>query len=87
MSDDQTGMKKGLTRYGDDAFSLFLRTAFIKAMGYTDDALNRPIIGIANTFSGYNACHKNVPDLVEAIKRGGSGSGGSTNGGSTSDAA
>ena len=70
MSDDQTGMKKGLTRYGDDAFSLFLRTAFIKAMGYTDDALNRPIIGIANTFSGYNACHKNVPDLVEAIKRG-----------------
>ncbi|PIW27068.1 MAG: dihydroxy-acid dehydratase [Rhodospirillales bacterium CG15_BIG_FIL_POST_REV_8_21_14_020_66_15] len=70
MSDDQTGMKKGLTRYGDDAFSLFLRKAFIKAMGYTDDALGRPIIGIADTFSGYNACHKTVPDLVEAVKRG-----------------
>jgi len=70
MSDDQTGMKKGLTRYGDDAFSLFLRKAFIKAMGYTDDALNRPIIGIADTFSGYNACHKTVPDLIEAVKRG-----------------
>ncbi|MEQ8226571.1 MAG: IlvD/Edd family dehydratase [Rhodospirillales bacterium] len=67
---EQTGMKKGLTRYGDDAFSLFLRKAFIKAMGYTDDALGRPIIGIADTFSGYNACHKTVPDLVEAIKRG-----------------
>jgi len=70
MSDDQTGMKKGLTRYGDDAFSLFLRKAFIKAMGYTDDALNRPIIGIADTFSGFNACHKTVPDLIEAVKRG-----------------
>ena len=70
ISDEQTGMKKGLTRYGDDAFSLFLRKAFIKAMGYTDDALNRPIIGIADTFSGYNACHKNVPDLIEAVKRG-----------------
>lgn len=67
---EQSGMKKGLTRYGDDAFSLFLRKAFIKAMGYTDDALGRPIIGIADTFSGYNACHKTVPDLVEAIKRG-----------------
>lgn len=70
MTDDRTGMKKGLTRYGDDAFSLFLRKAFIKAMGYTEDALNRPIIGIANTFSAYNACHKTVPDLVEAVKRG-----------------
>ena len=70
MSDDQSGMKKGLTRYGDDAFSLFVRKAFIKAMGYTDDALNRPIIGITNTFSAYNACHKTVPDLVEAVKRG-----------------
>ena len=64
------GMKKGLTSYGDAEFSLFLRKAFIKAMGYSDDALTRPIVGIANTFSDYNACHGNVPKLVEAIKRG-----------------
>ena len=64
------GMRKGLTSYGDADFSLFLRKAFIKAMGYSDDALNRPIIGVANTFSGYNACHRNAPELVEAIKRG-----------------
>ena len=37
---------------------------------YSDDALARPIVGIANTFSDYNACHGNVPQLVEAIKRG-----------------
>ncbi len=65
-----TGMRKGLTRYGDEEFALFLRKAFIKAMGYTDDALERPIIGIVNTYSGFNACHRNVPDLVRAIERG-----------------
>ena len=65
-----TGMRKGLTSYGDADFSLFLRKAFIKAMGLSDDALSRPIVGIANTFSDYNACHGNVPQLVAAIKRG-----------------
>ena len=64
------GMRKGLTSYGDADFSLFLRKAFVKAMGLSDDALARPIVGIANTFSDYNACHGNVPKLVEAIKRG-----------------
>lgn len=67
---DQTGMRKGLTRYGDEDFALFLRKAFIKAMGYSDDALNRPVIGIANTFSAYNACHANTPQIIEAVKRG-----------------
>src|SRR4051794_18544609 len=45
------GLRKGLTSYGDAGFSLFLRKAFIKAMGYSDDALNRPIVGITNTYS------------------------------------
>jgi dihydroxy-acid dehydratase len=67
---DATGLKKGLTNYGDIDFSLFLRKAFIKGAGYTDDALSRPIVGIANTGSGYNPCHGNAPQLIEAIKRG-----------------
>ncbi|MCW5745199.1 MAG: dihydroxy-acid dehydratase [Alphaproteobacteria bacterium] len=65
-----TGMRKGLTSYGDAGFSLFLRKAFIKAMGYSDDALDRPIVGITDTFSDYNPCHGNVPKLIEAVKRG-----------------
>jgi dihydroxy-acid dehydratase len=64
------GVKKGLTSYGDAGFSLFLRKAFIKAMGYSDDALNRPFVGITNTYSDFNPCHGNVPDLIEAVKRG-----------------
>lgn len=64
------GMRKSLTSYGDAAFSLFLRKAFIKGMGYTDEALDRPIIGIVDTGSGFNACHGNMDELVEATKRG-----------------
>ncbi len=64
------GMKRNLAGYGDAGFSVFLRKAFIKALGYTDEALNRPIIGIVNTDSGYNACQRNVPDLIEAASRG-----------------
>ncbi len=70
MAKPKRGMRRGLTAYGDEDFSLFLRKAFIKAMGYSDDALERPIIGITNTFSGYNACHRTVPELIEAVKRG-----------------
>jgi len=64
------GLRKSLTSYGDDEFSLFLRKAFIKAMGYSDDALNRPIVGIANTYSDFNPCHGNVLALIDAVKRG-----------------
>src|ERR1700678_3110538 len=64
------GRRKGLTSYGDADFSLFLRKAFIKAAGYSDDALDRPIVGVTNTFSDYNPCHGNVPDLIESVKRG-----------------
>src|SRR5579863_7963589 len=67
---DRRGLKKGLTNYGDEGFSLFLRKAFIKGAGYTDDALARPIVAIANTGSAYNPCHGNAPQLIEAIKRG-----------------
>ncbi len=72
MSDSPlpTGFRRGLTSYGDAAFSLFLRTAFIKGAGYTDDALSRPIVGIINTGSGFNPCHGNAAELIAAVRRG-----------------
>ena len=42
-----SGLRKGLTSYGDPGFSLFLRKAFIKAKGFSDDALDRPIVGVS----------------------------------------
>ena len=65
-----SGFKKGLTSYGDVGFSAFLRKAFIKGAGYSDDALSRPVMGIINTGSGYNPCHGNSADLIIAVKRG-----------------
>ena len=70
MTDVVSGLRKGLTSYGDAGFSLFLRRAFIKAMGLGDDALQRPIVGIANTASDYNPCHGNAATLIDAAKRG-----------------
>ena len=64
------GMRKGLTDYGDADFSLFLRRAFIKGAGYTEEALSRPVVAIANTGSEYNPCHGNATELVAAVKRG-----------------
>ncbi|RJE19313.1 Dihydroxy-acid dehydratase [Aspergillus sclerotialis] len=64
------GLRQGLTSYGDAHFSLFLRKVFIKALGYSEEALEKPIIGIVNTFSGFNPCHANTPQLIDAVKRG-----------------
>jgi dihydroxy-acid dehydratase len=64
------GLQRRLTSYGDSEFSLFLRKAFIKAMGFSEDALDRPIVGITDTYSDYNPCHGNVPQLIEAARRG-----------------
>ena len=69
-TDERDGLQKGLTNYGDIEFSLFLRKAFIKGAGYTDDALSRKVVGIVNTGSGFNPCHGNAPQLIEAVKRG-----------------
>ena len=70
MPNSPSGLRKGLTSYGDPGFSLFLRKAFIKAKGFSDDALDRPIIGVTDTYSDFNPCHGNVPQLIEAVKRG-----------------
>ena len=68
--DEPTGMKKGLTRYGDDEFALFLRKSFIKGAGYGDDALDRLVVGIVDTGSDFNPCHGNAEELIAHVKAG-----------------
>ncbi|MEU0242460.1 IlvD/Edd family dehydratase [Nocardiopsis sp. NPDC006198] len=70
MQDGPPGLRGNLTDYGDSGFALFLRKAFIKGSGYTDDALDRTVVGIVDTGSGFNPCHGNMPQLIEAVKRG-----------------
>ncbi|MGH6923621.1 MAG: dihydroxy-acid dehydratase [Propylenella sp.] len=64
------GLRGKLTNYGDPEFALFLRRAFLHSLGWDDEAFDRPIVGITNTYSDYNACHGTVPDLIEHVKRG-----------------
>ncbi|HEX9465923.1 MAG TPA: IlvD/Edd family dehydratase [Alphaproteobacteria bacterium] len=72
MTDDTEprGLAKGLTNYGDRAFSLYMRRSFAKSMGYSGEMLAKPVIGIANSASGYNNCHRHFPELLQAVKRG-----------------
>ena len=67
---EPSGMKKGLTRYGDDEFALFLRKSFIKGAGYGDDALDRLVVGIVDTGSDFNPCHGNSEELIAKVKAG-----------------
>ena len=60
----------GLTNYGDPDFALYLRRSFARSMGYSLDMLSRPVIGIADTYSGFNNCHRHFPELIDAVKRG-----------------
>jgi dihydroxy-acid dehydratase len=65
-----TGFDQRLTSYGDAGFSRFLRRAFLSSAGYDAADLERPIIGIVNTTSDYTTCHRDMPQLVDAVKRG-----------------
>jgi dihydroxy-acid dehydratase len=65
-----TGLARGLTNYGDRDFALYLRRSFARSMGYSTTELARPVIGIANSASGFNNCHRHFPELLEAVRRG-----------------
>ena len=39
-------------------------------MGISRELLDKPVVGIAMTPSGFNNCHRYMPDLVEAVSRG-----------------
>src|SRR5262245_18013302 len=67
---EKKGLAKGLTNYGDPAFSLYLRRSFAKSMGYSGEMLARPVVGIADSKSGFNNCQRHFPELIEAVKRG-----------------
>jgi dihydroxy-acid dehydratase len=74
--DDLPGLSRGLTNYGDPDFARYIRLSFARSMGYSAESLSRPVVGIASTHSEFNNCHRLVPELVAAVKRGVLASGG-----------
>ncbi len=64
------GLARNTSNYGDRDFALYLRRSFARSMGYSQAMLDRPVVGIVDTSSAYNNCHRTVPELIEAVKRG-----------------
>ena len=64
------GLARGLTNYGDRDFALYLRRSFARSMGYSTASLAKPVVGIADSGSGFNNCHRHFPELIDAVKRG-----------------
>ena len=64
------GPMRGVTSYGDQGFSSFLRGAFLAAAGYDGEDLNRPLVGITDLLSDYNPCHRGMGEIIENVKRG-----------------
>ena len=70
MSAHWCGVEGNLTAYGDPRFSSFLRRAFLASAGYDHTDLERPIVAIVDTGSDYTTCHRDMPALVAAVRRG-----------------
>src|SRR6516165_3441909 len=64
------GLAGRLTEYGDRDFAAYLRRSFARSMGLSPGALAKPVVGIVNTYSELNNCHRSLRELVEAVKRG-----------------
>lgn len=47
-----------------------IRNALLKSMGYTDADIEKPIVGIINTWAETNPGHLHFKQLAEAVKRG-----------------
>ncbi len=64
------GLAGRLTEYGDRDFAAYMRRSFARSLGHSPEALGKPVVGIVNTYSELNNCHRGLRELVEAVKRG-----------------
>ena len=76
MTEEPRGLARNASNYGDRDFALYLRRSFMLSMGWSREALKRPTVGICDTGSGLNNCHRHFPELVRATERGILASGG-----------
>jgi len=70
LSKPPAGIYSNLPSHGDAEFSRYMRRAFLASMGFDQSDLDRPIVGIADTSSDYVTCHRQMPEILEAVKRG-----------------
>ena len=68
--DEQRVISRSGTFFAESGVAGFTHRAFTKAMGYDDEDMARPVIGILNTWSELNPCNKGLKEVAEAVKRG-----------------
>ena len=64
------GFDRGLTNYGDRDFALYPAPLLRALHGRVAELLSKPMVGIAMPPSGFNNCHRYMPELVDAVSRG-----------------
>ncbi|MGM8364282.1 IlvD/Edd family dehydratase [Virgibacillus sp. W0181] len=62
--------RRGEKYFEDKTMWGFIHRSFTKSMGYTDDDISKPVIGICNTYSELNKCHSHFNELAEYVKQG-----------------
>ena len=68
MKNGKLRSQNWFTRKGREGF---VHRAWLKAEGFTDAVFeNRPVIGIANSWSELNNCNSHLREVAEAVKRG-----------------
>jgi len=73
MSSSQKNPKNLRSRrwYGKDDLRSFGHRSRTKQMGYhSDEFIDKPVIGIINTWNEMNSCHTHFPERVKDVKRG-----------------
>jgi dihydroxy-acid dehydratase len=71
MSSDRPTVRKRPGHFAEDTLEGFSQRSSLKGMGLTDEAiLDRPIVGIANSFSDFVHCNAHFRTLVPHIRRG-----------------
>ncbi len=66
----EPGRRRAVTSYGDEGFSGFLRGAFLAGSGRDREDLARPVVGIVDTSSDFNPCHRQMPQIIDNVKQG-----------------
>lgn len=66
----ETLASRSTTFFNEPHVAGFTHRAFTKAMGYDDEDMARPVIGICNTYSELNNCNSHLREIAEAVKRG-----------------
>ncbi|MCY4093468.1 MAG: dihydroxy-acid dehydratase [Caldilineaceae bacterium] len=64
------GEGRGRAFFNEPDTAGLMHRAFTRSLGFDKADMDRPLIGILNTYSEMNNCHAHFPELVEAVKRG-----------------